>query len=332
MSWLLSTHEEVVSYLRQMEWVNIDEQLKVELLTGGVSNMVWKITTPSKRWVLKQALPKLKVQEEWYSDVDRIFREQLVMRFLQDLIPSDTVPGIIHHDLERHILIMNCAPESTIPWKNQLMEGIFDQSVASNVGRLLKMIHKQSLSMNENQIAQLKDLRFSKQLRIDPFYHYIGQKYAELKNMVQVLVKDLTEVQFCLVHGDFTPKNILVDQDHSLILLDYEVAHWGNPVFDLVSCIAHLLLKGWALEKRTEAVRTVLALLDEYGEQISEKFPCHLGLFLLSRLDGKSPVSYLQDDKLIKEIRMTALNILRGSRKVPLDQFFHEVMGGDSTL
>lgn len=42
----------------------------------------------------------------------------------------------------------------------------------------------------------------------------------------------------CLVHGDLTPGNILVRQDGSLLLIDWEYAHAGGPWDDLAALCA----------------------------------------------------------------------------------------------
>jgi len=44
------------------------------------------------------------------------------------------------------------------------------------------------------------------------------------------------------VHGDVSPKNILVGPKGP-VLLDAECAWFGEPAFDLAFCLNHLLLK-----------------------------------------------------------------------------------------
>jgi aminoglycoside phosphotransferase (APT) family kinase protein len=53
----------------------------------------------------------------------------------------------------------------------------------------------------------------------------------------------------CLVHGDLTPGNILVREDGSLLLLDWEYAHAGGPWDDLAALCAAAeddAFAGWA--------------------------------------------------------------------------------------
>ena len=48
--------------------------------------------------------------------------------------------------------------------------------------------------------------------------------------------------KLALVHGDVSPKNILVGPDGP-VFLDAECAWYGDPAFDLAFCLNHLLLK-----------------------------------------------------------------------------------------
>ena len=44
------------------------------------------------------------------------------------------------------------------------------------------------------------------------------------------------------MHGDYSPKNILLYRDR-LVLLDHEVIHFGDPAFDVGFSLTHLLSK-----------------------------------------------------------------------------------------
>jgi thiamine kinase-like enzyme len=111
----------------------------------------------------------------------------------------------------------------------------------------------------------------------------------------------------CAVHGDFSPKNMLVQKNGEIVLIDFEVAHWGNPVFDLAYCLGHLMLKAWHLKKYEELLGLIRAFLDSYKGEVRNLLP-HLGLMLLARMDGKSPVNYIQDESLKQIIRLVAIN------------------------
>jgi hypothetical protein len=67
------------------------------------------------------------------------------------------------------------------------------------------------------------------------------------------------------------------------------------------------MLKAWHLKKYEELLSLIKAFLDSYKGKVSNLLP-HLGLMLLARMDGKSPVNYIQDESLKQSIRMVAID------------------------
>lgn len=285
----------------------------MEPLSGGVSSRVWLVerdaSTHTDRWVIKQALKKLNVQVDWFSDVERIHREHEVMQALEPILPGEHIPRVLHADYTRHVYLMTAAEEAAPTWKDRLMSGRFDPDTARQAATLLRLMHTQSHQIPEEYQSELKNQRYFIQLRIDPFHRFLMQQYPELAGRIQCLIDELTlfpnSKTACLVHGDFSPKNMLVKQSGNMVLIDYEVAHWGNPVFDLAYCLGHLLLKGWHLNRKEEMLQLIRVFLDAYQPEIHRLLP-HLGLMLLARMDGKSPVNYIVDEALKQKIRGVA--------------------------
>jgi hypothetical protein len=121
---------------------------------------------------------------------------------------------------------------------------------------------------------------------------------------LDVIVSELLTTSACLVHGDFSPKNLLFPPTGNVLLVDHEVAHWGHPAFDVAFVTSHLCLKAIRFRARAgEYVDAAAVVLDGYAEEAR-----HLGIalgsfaarvtcaLLLARVDGKSPVEYLTDD------------------------------------
>jgi len=308
---ILDRKEEVIKYLKQEGLIKENDDAEVEHLSGGVSCRVWKISVNNDRWVIKQALEKLDVKADWFSDVERIHREHEAMKQLELVIPDCNIPKILHVDYVKHIYLMTCAEEGVQTWKDLLMNGIFNVDTAKSAADILSQIHLQSQKIDEKVKEGFSDQKYFIQLRIDPFHRFLINIYPELLVEINGLIVELTEQKTCLVHGDFSPKNMLVEKSGSIVLIDYEVAHWGNPVFDLAYCLGHLMLKTWHLKKPHELLELISVFIANYKGQVSNLLP-HLGLMLLARMDGKSPVNYIQDEKLKQIIRNTAINWIRG--------------------
>ena len=106
----------------------------------------------------------------------------------------------------------------------------------------------------------------------------------------------------CLVHGDFSPKNLLTDGP-AVVVLDCEVAHWGDPRFDVAFCLSHLLLKTLqspGCPDRLAAAAT--AYLDTYSGEglrvLDDELSRATGCLVLARVIGDSPVEYLDTAEL----------------------------------
>ena len=305
----LDNVESVQQYLFDKNLVRRDEKTGIRQIPGGVSCFVWQIETKSQNWVMKQARSKLDVEADWYSDTDRIHREHKAMSSLREF--TNDIPKVLHVDYENHVYVMEFI-EDTVTWKEMLMAGVFDERVAANAAGVLEQIHAATPRIDATISKELEDQKYFIQLRIEPFHRSVMAKHPELSVPIQQLIDELTTKRISLVHGDFSPKNMLVKKDGSIVLIDFEVIHWGNPVFDLAYSVGHLMLKGWHLDKKSESLGLIKVFLKRFDYDSMNLLP-HLGLMLLARIDGRSPVSYIKDETQKKMIRETGVNwITRG--------------------
>ena len=79
--------EEVANYLRDVGILPATQQSQVEQLAGGVSSAVYRVTWDATALVVKQALPKLQVSDEWTSRVERSATEARAARILSGCCP-----------------------------------------------------------------------------------------------------------------------------------------------------------------------------------------------------------------------------------------------------
>jgi hypothetical protein len=121
---------------------------------------------------------------------------------------------------------------------------------------------------------------------------------------LEALAAETARTKCALVHGDVSPKNILIGPKGPLFL-DAECAWYGDPAFDLAFCANHLLLKClWTPAAATGILACFEALTSRYLAGVDWEPPEDLerraarllpGLFL-GRVDGKSPVEYVTQD------------------------------------
>ena len=257
----------------------------MKVLSGGVSG---DVVLTDDGHVRKQFLPKLKVAMEWLSDPRRVFREIDSLRAWSRIVGPDCVPQVLSVEPETYTYTMTYAEGPS--WKDLLMAGEVRRSIAHELGRRLSLVHRKP---DAEAARALAGPGFFPELRVEPYYETTAKRHPDLP-----IRADFTSET--LVHGDYSPKNILVHKD-GLWVLDHEVAHWGDPAFDLAFMLNHLLIKAmiFADARYGDAAR---AFLDAYGPDsaLETRTMYHLAVLMLARVDGKSPLAYLGEEQRVR--------------------------------
>jgi 5-methylthioribose kinase len=309
----LLTAENLPSYLVDQKLVRDEHEVAIRELGGGVSNIVLLVEWPEKperRWVAKQSLGKLRVKDDWRSDRERIFREAGAIQALAPVLGDGATPQVISVDRNNYCFVMTAAPSGSVVWKEALLAGQVDADVAQKAGTLLaRMI--QASQADPAFMKEFSDRKVFDQLRIDPYYRTAAARHPDVQVAYRELIADSLKIQAALVHGDYSPKNMLV-RDGKIFLIDFEVAHWGDPAFD-----SGFLLY---LEAAREFWKALSAGLGPEGAADFEAMTVrHLGSLMLARIDGKSPVEYIRDEATKNRVRQAAKRILRELRPPRLE-------------
>ena len=289
-------------YLHERDHLSPNESIKIIPLTGGVSNRtVFVKREGGEDWVIKQALEKLRVAVDWFSHPERIHREAAGLRAMAELLPTGTVPEIRLEDHDFHLLAMTAVPQPHENWKQQLLSGIINPAHIRQFGQILATIHRKSMEQAATMAPNFTERRFFETLRLEPYYIYAASQVPAAAPFLHALVAQTRRRHFCLVHGDYSPKNVLVHREQ-LVLLDFEVIHWGDPAFDLGFSLTHLLSKAHHLPaQRNEFVNAAMTYWQTY-QQILGATPWtadleswgvqHTLACLLARVAGRSPLEY----------------------------------------
>ena len=335
----IERHEQLVTYLRSTGRVAANEPVRCHTLTGGVSNRtVWVDLSSGRAWVLKQALAKLRVKDEWLSDPARIGREAEALRHLARLAPPGTTTPLVFEDRAHHLLAMEAVPHPHENLKAVLLGQRLTRELllrlTGSFGALLGTIHASAWRRAEKVRPAFEDRSFFESLRIDPYYRSTAAREPAAGEFYAELIEHTLTTRLTLTHGDYSPKNVLVrpadsgagDHAERLVLLDHEVAHWGDPAFDVGFALAHLLSKAHHLAGMRDDFHDAAA---EFWERyrgalrgtgasdavswIAEVEPwCvrHALGCLLARVRGKSPLEYLDDAERARQ-RAVVLDLLR---------------------
>lgn len=311
--------DDLLSYLRQEALVAKDELPAIYKLEGGVSNRTMLVKRENdEAWVLKQALAKLRVQVDWFSDPARVHREAEGLRWLLELAPAGTVPAFIHEDLDQHILIMRAVPEPHQNWKQMLLDGDLQDDHVQQFGQLLAEIHVNAFRCQDEVASAFADRSFFESLRLEPYYAYTATKVPEAAIFLNALIDETRRQRLTLVHGDYSPKNILV-YDGRLILLDHEVIHFGDPAFDLGFSLTHLLSKAHYLRDQRNRFAAAARLYWQtyyqnmvgmpWAEVLEPRTVRHTLACLLARVSGRSPLEYMDEEERARQ-RQTVISLL----------------------
>jgi 5-methylthioribose kinase len=305
------TAETTAEYLHKSGRIPRQTPVTVRELEGGVSNIVLRVDAAgAPPFVIKQCRERLRVAMDWRARLDRIWSEAAAMALLQVILPEGTVPHILFDDRSNYLIAMTCAPDDAVTWKSQLMAGRIEPDVAARLGTILGAIHTFAPRFPA-LLGRLGDASLFDELRIDPYYRTAARAHPGLAPRIDSLIAamDRPAGERTLVLGDFSPKNILVHEG-GLILLDFECAHLGDPTFDLGFFLSHILLKSMlAASRGTELETAYLDLgprfwtaylarraLGSTEENALVRRAClHTAACVLARVDGKSPVEYLDE-------------------------------------
>jgi 5-methylthioribose kinase len=311
----------LVGYLKATGRIGEDEEPVVSVLAGGVSNRTVLVerTATGEAWVVKQALPKLRVATDWFSDPERIHREALGLRWLAEMAPPGAITPLIFEDHENHLLAMEAVPQPHENWKTMLLDGRLEMGHVEQFGRLLGIVHHGGYERREEVARVFDDRSFFESLRLEPYYAYSAERIPAASAFLRALVEETRARRETLVHGDYSPKNVLV-RGGRLVLLDHEVIHFGDPVFDLGFSLTHFLSKAHHLPEKCGAFADAARLhwsvyREEVGDppwtkDLEERAVRHTLGCLLARVAGRSPLEYLDEEELARQ-REAVLALLR---------------------
>jgi aminoglycoside phosphotransferase (APT) family kinase protein len=308
---------ELTNALRRMGLAGDQERPEFVPLTGGVSSDIWRVELERGPICIKRALSKLKVAAEWRVPVDRNASEVAWIELANKIVPS-SAPRILGHDEGEGLFAMEfCDPKRYPLWKSELRDGRVDLHAAQLVGKRLGKIH--AATAGDLKVARrfANDSNFY-DIRLEPYLIAASRAHPDRADALATLATVTAETKKVLVHGDVSPKNILLGPDGP-VFLDAECAWYGDPAFDLAFCLNHLLLKClWTPPSANDFLIAFETLSDAYlsavnweDRNVLERRTARLlpGLFL-ARVDGKSPVEYLTDEGQIEKVRRVARALL----------------------
>jgi aminoglycoside phosphotransferase (APT) family kinase protein len=308
---------EVTLALERLGLLRAGETPRFTRLAGGVSSDIWRVDLARGPVCVKRALPKLRVEQDWFAPVERNAYEAAWMRRAAAVAP-EAVPGLLGQDDAAGVLVMAYLdPADHHLWKSDLRDGHADPDVARTVGNRLVRIHAATANDQAVAAAFATDEIFH-DIRLEPYLLASARAHPDRAAALEAMAAATARTRRALVHGDVSPKNILIGPNGP-IFLDAECAWYGDPAFDLAFCLNHLLLKClWTppaapgfLDCFEVLAKAYLAgVVWELRGALETRSARLLPGLLLARVDGKSPVEYLNAETDKARVRRVARALL----------------------
>jgi aminoglycoside phosphotransferase (APT) family kinase protein len=282
-------------------------------LIGGVSSDIWRVDLPHRSLCIKRALPELKVAQRWQAPTERNAYEWAWINFAAEHC-SGSVPTPIASDPQQGIFAMSFLdPERYPVWKQMLFDGVVQTQTATQVGAIIASLHAASAG-NSDVAQRFQTGAIFHAIRLEPYLLATALHHPDLERPLRGLSERTAQTRIALVHGDVSPKNILLGPGGP-VFLDAECAWYGDPAFDAAFCLNHFLLKCIARPQWSDGfLGCYSAFSDAYlagvtwepRMEIESRIASLLPGLLLARIDGKSPVEYITDERDKCMVRETA--------------------------
>jgi aminoglycoside phosphotransferase (APT) family kinase protein len=305
----------LAAILVRLDLARPGEAIELEALSGGVSSDIWVVRTAGRTFVVKRALERLKVDADWHAPLARVASEAAWLEYAGTVVEG-ACPRVLAFDAQTYTMVMEYLdPAVHRNWKSELLAGRVDPGVAASVASRLGRIH--AASAGDAALAERFDhADLFESLRIEPYLVRAAASVPEAREPLAEVADSLRATRVGLVHGDVSPKNILVGAEP--VFLDAECATWGDPAFDAAFCLTHLVLKRIHLPAQRDALRAsarafqeayLAEVVWEDAAAVSRRIDRIVPALLLARVAGASPVEYLDDAERTR-VRRLALSAL----------------------
>lgn len=316
----ISKKDVLAGYLKERGLLKTESSYTIHYCQGGVSCTVAYVEIDGRPIIIKQALEQLKTKDTWLCDPNRMYIEYESNKIYHDLLPENA-PETYFYDQENYIYGREAVPDGCLMWKDDLMKGFIDYKVAQKAADTLAAVHNHCAGNEEiARMFENKDVFYA--LRISPYINFTVTKHPKIAEFAQKVSDEMMESRITLIHGDYSPKNIMVTED-GMKVLDYEVANYGHPAFDLAFLSNHFILKAVKFPERSGKYLDLLdytvkryfhALTCMDRQEFEHSFIRTLALLMLARIDGKSPVEYLTEEKEKQElVRRLSLTMIKNN-------------------
>lgn len=324
-------------------------------LQGGYLNYVWRVrgtaNSASRSLIIKHAPSYIATMPDIPLEPGRILIETNALTAFGpqgacSAVASSAIrpPHLFDFDASQHLLIMEDVGQHVDlgAWLRQGRQGSQkSRLVGAQLGEFIGRLHL--LSYGEQQLAPLFANHSIQQTRLEVQYRAIEQLAVKcalsdakmLGERAVALGQEFLLPGSCVIMGDLWPPSLLMTSAR-LYVIDWELAHFGQPAQDIGHLVAHLWMQRHRAPNRESAAQADILLqsvLQSYRSTLGSLFESifgtkgihqssiHFGAELLVRTVGAFQSGYLYDgltvdDPLVQEAVQVAVTHIRSPENV----------------
>ena len=312
------TEADLAEYLASVGIIPHGTAVRVEPAGAGNINWVRRVRSlgDGASWVVKQARPALERFPEYRAPTERAVFEA---RYFETAAPFDrdgVCIGVVFFDERERVLVLEDLGDAA-PLSAALARGAASEvaAAACSLGAFLGAVHAGTRGQS---LAGRFENDAMRRLHGDHIFHlpYRPNEFtlspavaarADALRQDTALIETIDAAyerylrpEGALIHADVQPDNVLLTP-RGPRLLDAEIAHVGNPAFDVGILVAHLLLPAVAhgYESSAPIGETWSAYARAHGARGLPRFrdvARYAGIELLRRTIGAARVAAVARD------------------------------------
>lgn len=333
----------ILPYLKKhifphLDFINNGDLQGFKKVGGGLVSEVFRLVVDGKPFYLKQTVPGDKkyfrvlkeikmpkdIDKYLFNDKRQIY-EAKALKIFEKAVGLGVVPHIYYHDVDNKVLILS---EVLTP-KAKLFEDIIHKEINIGASKRLAEILAELVNNTYGKIGPLRPSDEDKKVKFTKLKWQCIEIYQKLNSKTKKLVKK-TQTEFVeesmrinkvLVHGDYHPRNILIEGS-KVGTFDLEEAHLGDPAFDIGILLGSYLLRIEYYKKiRDIGIKAVLEMIKTFMNKINipedknkleNRIKKHMGGLMLLRIDGIASewTHWFKRESAKKSVRKSAIKLI----------------------
>jgi 5-methylthioribose kinase len=329
----------VFEYLRSIRCLGPDEAASLEPAGDGNINWVRRIRTRggTRSFVLKQARAALERFPEYQVSTERLIFEARYFELTAAWDPERVRPEILHLDPEQRVLVLEDlgdAERLDAALARGAPAGAPLRRLAGFLGRVHAQTRDPALAehLRNGEMQRLHgDHIFALPYRpnefpLSPALARCAREVwsdNELRERIDAAFARYLEPHGALVHADAQAGNILL-AERGAVLLDAEIAHVGDPAFDVGVLLAHVMLPAIARGEVESARASVRETWDAYvaahgvsGLPRYAEVARYAGIEMLRRTIGAARIPAVTQDEAGLAVAREAIGWVRNPPAAP---------------